>query len=643
MPWDTGLPDEQRQAACHVGSHACLRAGPGTGKTLTLSRRVVYLITEQNVSPKKILVLTFTRAAVHELRQKIQEELKPYKKELPRISTLHSFALRQLVRNFDRITTVPIPLRIADDWEERNIILEDLKGMLNINLKETREKFNRLSADWQTLKADKENWEEQYQDPEFIGAWREHSRIYGYTLRLQLVYELKKALEHNPDFLLEQSYKHLLVDEYQDLNPCDLAMIRQLVNQGTELFGTGDDDQSIYGFRFADPEGIRRFEKDYHPSSLLELEYCKRCDRKIIDVGQFVVRLDPRRIKKHLKPMPDAEEGEVQLLWFDNQNEEANTIARICKHLTQPGSYDPEDILILIRSDHNGVFSETLRQSLEAQGIPVACRTDYTAPLDCAEGRELLSYLRLLVNHNDHLAWRTLLQVRKNSIGAETISAVYNSALREGISFATTLMKIQDAPDHLPRFGSRLCVELKMIDNLLSQFSTKISEGEDLMDSIHQLAEYVIYDIEKREEILAYLQEITETSEEQKLVDLLSALSASMEDKEQEIEHERVNILTMHKAKGLTADAVFLVGAEDEYIPGNQLGEQKEGDERRLLYVSLTRARHNLFITHCKIRTGQQKYTGRESGKFKRTLCRFLSDIPISAQYGVDYLGSLGI
>jgi DNA helicase-2/ATP-dependent DNA helicase PcrA len=643
MPWDTGLLPEQRKAACHIGSHACLRAGPGTGKTLTLSRRVVYLITEQNVSPNEILALTFTRAAVHELRQKIQKELEPYGKTLPRVSTLHSFALRQLVKNSKKITTVPKPLRIADDWEERNIILEDLKVMLRITLRKMRDKFNRLSADWQRLKADEQNWEEEYQDPEFIGAWREHSQIYGYTLRLQLVYELKKALEHNPDFVLEKSYTNLLVDEYQDLNPCDLAMIRQLVRQGSELFATGDDDQSIYGFRFAEPEGIRRFEKDYHPSSLLELEYCKRCDRKIIDMSQFVVRLDPRRIKKRLSPMPDADDGEVQLLWFNNQNQEAKAIARICKNLVETQNYNPKDILILLRTDRNGVFSETLRQSLEAKGIPVAPRTEHNVPLDYAEGRELLSYLRLIANHDDHLAWRTLLKVRRNFIGPDTISAVYDWALRKGITFTAALEEMRKAPDQLPRLGNRLYAELTAINNLVSQFSAKLREGGDLIETLRELANQVIPNKEKREEILACFQEIVETSEEQNLVELLSALSASMEDKEQDIDHEKVNILTMHKAKGLTADVVFLIGAEDEHIPGTQLGEDKLGDERRLLYVSLTRARHKLFITRCKKRIGNQMYTGRNSGKPDRELCRFLRDIPIIVQSGIDYLNSQGI
>lgn len=643
MPWDTGLLDEQREAACHVGLHACLRAGPGTGKTLTLAKRVVYLIVGQNVSPNEILALTFTRAAAHELRQKVQEELEPYMKELPRISTLHSFALRQLLRNYDIITTVPSPLRIADDWEEQNIILEDLKGILDIDIRETRRKFNLLSSDWQTLDADKEKWEERYPDPEFLGAWRQHNRTYGYTLRSQLVYELKRALERNHDFLLEQSFKHILIDEYQDLNRCDLAVIKALSRRGTELFATGDDDQSIYGFRFAHPEGIRRFEKDYHPSSLLELKYCIRCDKKILDIGLFVAKLDTQRIEKPLEPMPDAGEGEVQLLRFNDQYEEADAVARICKHFIKVDGYLPEDILILIRSDRNGVFSEVLRQSMKAQDIPIACKTDYVAPLDSDEGRELLSILHLCARRDDHLAWRTLLQIRKNGlVGRKVISSVYDMALKEGITFAYALRRVKNSPNCIPKLGYRLYTELKAIDDLINQFDTEISEGENLIDKVRQLAENVVSDVEQRNEILAYLQGVIETSEAETLVDLLSALSASMEDKEQEVDPEKVNILTMHKAKGLTRDIVFLIDAEDEYIPGKQVGEE-EGDALRLLYVSLTRAKHILVITYCKERTGQQKWTGRNSGTKKRTLSRFLSDAPIAPQSGLDYLNSLGV
>lgn len=146
MPWDIGLLPEQRQAACHIGSHACLRAGPGTGKTLTLSRRVVYLITEQNVLPNEILALTFTRAAVHELRQQIQKELEPYDKVLPRVSTLHSFALRQLVRNFDKITAdVVFLVGAEDEYIPGNQLGEEKQGderrLLYVSLTRARYKL----------------------------------------------------------------------------------------------------------------------------------------------------------------------------------------------------------------------------------------------------------------------------------------------------------------------------------------------------------------------------------------------------------------------------------------------------------------------------------------------------------------------
>ena len=248
MKWDSGLLDAQKQAVVHIGKHARLLAGPGTGKTLTLTRRIAYLVSEKGISPEKILVLTFTRAAAFELRKRIAEILGDQQGKLVRVSTLHSFALRQLLRNSNLIDSLPRPLRIADDWEERHIILEDLKSILGYDLKTVREKFNLLSADWQTLDADNEEWENQFPDSRFIGAWRQHRKIFGYTLRSELVYQLKRAFEQIGEFSLESDYSYLLVDEYQDLNRCDLAVISAIRDKRVEVFVAGDDDQSIYGF-----------------------------------------------------------------------------------------------------------------------------------------------------------------------------------------------------------------------------------------------------------------------------------------------------------------------------------------------------------------------------------------------------------
>jgi DNA helicase-2/ATP-dependent DNA helicase PcrA len=157
MPWNDNLLTQQITAASHTGHHGRLLAGPGTGKTLVLTRRVVYLINERHVAPNEIVALTFTRAAARELRHRITIELGL--DPTPRVSTLHSFALRQLLRNSHRITTLPQPLRIADDWEERHIILENLKSTLGHNrISQTKELFSRLASDWESLAADEPNW-----------------------------------------------------------------------------------------------------------------------------------------------------------------------------------------------------------------------------------------------------------------------------------------------------------------------------------------------------------------------------------------------------------------------------------------------------------------------------------------------------
>ena len=238
MPWNDNLLEDQEKAAGHTGHHARLLAGPGTGKTLTLTRHICFLVENQEVPADTILAFTFTRAAAHELDQRVKAELS--KEQSPRISTLHSFALRQLVRNEALISSLPKPLRIADDWEERNVVLEDLKALLNLgNIREASDLLNELSADWQSLTADESDWEARFPNAQFLGSWREHRQIYGYTLRSELVYQLKKALEQRADFQLESPINHLLVDEYQDLNRCDLAVVQNIESRGVELFIAG--------------------------------------------------------------------------------------------------------------------------------------------------------------------------------------------------------------------------------------------------------------------------------------------------------------------------------------------------------------------------------------------------------------------
>lgn len=330
VQWDENLTKEQKKAASHRGAHARLLAGPGTGKTLTMTRRILWLITQQNIPPSEILALTFTRAAASELRRYVKDNLEGMSYRTPRVFTLHSFALKELLRNAS-LTRLPQPLRIADDYEERRVIIEELKQLIGKDVKKVKELLNELSADWQKLIADKPDWGMRFPDPKFLGAWKEHRGIYGYTLRAELVYRLKRVFEEHEESLdLEGPPKYVVIDEYQDLNACDPSVIKSLAALGSEIYCAGDDDQSIYGFRFANPEGIRRFTADYNPSTPLELDICQRCCKEILDYGLYVAKQDPRRIDKPIRPKDEVERGEVHVLRFLTQNEEAKGIGELC-------------------------------------------------------------------------------------------------------------------------------------------------------------------------------------------------------------------------------------------------------------------------------------------------------------------------
>jgi len=358
MSWDDNLTGEQSIAVRHIGSHARLLAGPGTGKTLVLTLRVLYLIQEKGVDPIDILVLTFTRAAASELRSRIMSSVGDIGSQVT-ISTLHSFALKTILHQ-GAAMRLPQPIRIADDWEERNIIQEDIKSILKLHkISDARELLEKLSADWEKLTIDQVP--DRYPDPRFLGAWSEHREIFGYTLRAELVYQLRHALEEG-HIRVGRVYKYVFVDEYQDLNPCDLSVVKMILNIGGELFVAGDDDQSIYGFRYAHPEGIRNFDQDYLESKALVLREFKRCGSTILEMANFVAEQDPRRLRKFTFAGPDAPQSEVHLLNFPDQQSETENVAKICKYLNEYLNINLKDILILLRSDRNEIFSKPIRE-----------------------------------------------------------------------------------------------------------------------------------------------------------------------------------------------------------------------------------------------------------------------------------------
>lgn len=654
MAWNDGLVGRQLEAARHSGTHARLLAGPGTGKTLTLTRRLVKLVTEDGVSPENLLAVTFTRINAYDLRRSVADQLAQYGVSMPRISTLHSYALRQLLRNSELITSLPQPLRIADDFEEKNIIRPDIAQMLGgLSGKQVREKFAELSSDWQSLAVEDTGY--QPADPGFMGAWRQHRKVFGYTLRSELVWQLKHAVEENPDeFALEVPVHHLLVDEYQDLNKCDLAVIRILAARGAEVFCAGDDDQSIYGFRRAHPAGIRRFLAEYQPSTPLGLDICWRCDRAIIGVGQYVANLDPLRLEKPLNPRDDSGDGEAHLLRFPNEDVEAEGVASICKFLTEIEGYAADDILVLLRSDHQRRYSSVLEAAIARRGLEANVRAERGGPMDEAPGRHLLCLMRLSVDKRDDLSWRTILHLvgRRNEIGSTTISSIYHHADENGLRFHQVLQRIEENPKLIPR-GGFVQQETVAVRELTAQLTdlteaelSNVQDGverararEELLERLADFAEIIISSREARQVVLTHVRKVADRADAAAFGQLLDALVGPEDTPDQELERGKINILTMHRAKGLSAKAIIIVAAEEQLIPGDDAGEAFD-DQRRLLYVSLTRAKHCLYVTYCNERGGRQMYSGSDSGNPRRTLTPFLRGaMPVES--GTQYVASL--
>jgi DNA helicase-2/ATP-dependent DNA helicase PcrA len=627
VAWDTDLSREQRRLASHEARILRLVAGPGTGKTRVMTRRVAYLIEEGGVDPSAILALTFSRAAAQELTQRLEVLLGEETGDRPGVYTLHAFALRQLLR-MGGAPVLPHPIRIADDYDETKVIEKELARLTGTTVRDVRDEIEDLASDWETLKADEDEWERQYPSPVFLGAWRQHRAVYGYTLRAELVYALKKALDEDPDLELEPEFTHVLVDEYQDLNRCELAVLERLVHDDRHLFVAGDDDQSIYGFRHAFPLGLRQFSETYPDAVEEELVECHRCDRDILAMGLNVAEQDVKRIPKELGPREDAEAGQVEAYRFRDISHEARGIAQICREVVDQADVAPGQIIVLVRSDPGNIYARPIVDALGEVDLQAELPTNPFAILDEDDGRRLVCLLRLLRQADDGLAWRELLKLRDNGIGDGGLMTVYRLAAERGERYYQTLQAIAEDPDILEyQLRNKLAEDVTAVNAMLAESEGLLDQpAEEALEEALDVAE--ITEGEERDEITDLLLELVADSEDATLGDVEEGLHGSrragFDEKEREGHVDRVQIMTMHAAKGLTADAVIVASCDDQLIPGETEDERDLDDQRRLLYVSLTRARHFLFVTFARERQGQQSH--RLQVPVRRTFSTFLRD-----------------
>lgn len=615
---------EQDAVLKHVaGKHGRLLAGPGTGKSAT----VIEWISRNSSHRAKLL--TFTRAATAELVEKLS---KRDNIQLDKPSTIHSFCIAVLLSN-GNIGDFPRPFRMADDWETDMIVQTTLSDRLHIRKNEVNELFKELAANWESLNPEQNPKISAQVRARFTGGWREHREVMGYSLLSELPYALRSALNDHND-LKGIDHQTLVVDEYQDLNACDLEVLRLIANKGCSIIAAGDDDQSIYSFRKAHPAGIQQFLQMYPGALNYPLTITRRCGKKVVEWANYVIQGDPARsaAKQALRASDMAPDGEVALLSFAGHKAEAKGIANLAQYLISKQVIPPSEILILLRSDHNGQFSRPIKDELKLLNIPFSDPNEVKKLLADTTNRKALCLMRIAVNREDSLAWASLLELTPG-IGKTFFNYIYERARDSRTTFGGGLLTARasdfpDLSDSLKR-KAKIFVDTNIttVNSITVPDKTPDGGWGTFISSCNGL--------NITDEFRTLLGKIDDRSEEGQSFDrYLGQMSPIAKDIAVE-KKEAVRIMTLSSSKGLTVKATIIAGLEQGLIP---MDECDLAEERRLLYVGMTRAEQFLFGTWAQMRRGPTARAGRQQVNVRRQLSTFVEGGPVQSTDGNAYL-----
>jgi len=632
MSWDDGLSPDQRRAAGHWGSSARVLAGPGTGKTRSLIQRVAYLLQDRRVPSDQIVALTFTRAAVRELQERLTRCLGVPEADLPLVCTLHSFALMTLLRHQAQSGIIQ-PLRVADDYEERHVLFPEIGRMIGRPPGEVEKALKAFEATWNTLDQEQEAWQAIEFRREFRTALRSLSEFYRFTLRAELVIRLLRLLDGNPLIGQDLGVRHLLVDEYQDLNYCDQQVIARLEEFGAYLFVVGDDDQSIYYFRHAYPDGIRQFTSHRPNCGDYPLNVCHRCPTSVVNRATSLIGWDRTRICRQLRPEPSAIPGEVHALQFRGYAAEADGIASICRAYVEAGFLQPQDISILLSRRS---LAKRIVDGLKSVDLPAIVLVPIW-PLGGRdepgyEGRLIYCVLRLLVDQYDALAARTWIGLQRG-IGLGTIESIREFCINRDLPLWDGLSAISTDPNQMLR-GRIVKDHFDELCALLEELRS-LKTVEDVWNRLVGPAEG--NPSADKAQVRRFLDRVMEEEQFGDLRALIHTLQTFDIEAETQLNTNAVRVMTMHKAKGLSSELVIIPALEQALMPG----QFDEDLARRMMYVAMTRSRRILIMTHALTRTGAQSHLGTADGQWQRKRSCFLDEIGIRSQSGRAFIASL--
>ncbi len=634
--YDT-LNNEQREAVFCTEGPLLMLAGAGSGKTRSLTHRIAYLIEEKGVAPWNILAITFTNKAAQEMRERV-DALVGYGSEDIWISTFHATCSRILRRHID-LLGYDRNFTIYDASDQKSLMKEVLKEM-KIDTKQFPER---------SVMSEISSAKNEYKSPldyrnEYGSNFRNHriADIYEhYQKRLKennaldfddLLVKMVDLFQTNPDVLehYQDRFQYIMVDEYQDTNTVQFLLVSLLAKKYRNLCVVGDDDQSIYKFRGANIYNILNFEKVFPDAQVIRLEQNYRSTQNILNAANGVIANNKGRKEKKL--WTENQKGElVHFKQYDTEYDEADGVVSRINFLAMRG-VQYKDMAILYRTNaQSRIFEEKLKQ----KNIPYAIVRGISF-YDRKEIKDLMSYLKVVDSGMDDLSVKRIINVPKRGIGQTTINRLQEFAILNQMSFLDAVFNADEIPE-----VARALAKLHKFADMIEEFREYASEHEisELLEHILDVTQYrAELEAEGTDESISRLEDIEELfndiayyeeeEENPNLRDFLAekdmyTLNAGIDNLEDE--NNKVLLMTLHNAKGLEFNNVFLGGMEEGVFPG--FGAMMSGDEseieeeRRLCYVGITRAKERLFLSAAKRRMlrGQTQYNRRS---------RFIDEIP---------------
>ncbi|MET8573821.1 DNA helicase PcrA [Streptomyces sp. NPDC005012] len=653
-----GLNENQRAAVRHAGSPLLIVAGAGSGKTRVLTHRIAYLLAERGVHPGQILAITFTNKAAGEMKERVEQLVGPRASAMW-VMTFHSACVRILRRESKRLgfTSSFSIYDAADSKRLMALVCRDL------DLDPKRFPPKSFSAKISNLKnelIDEEDFAAQATD----GFEKTLAQAYAmYQSRLReanaldfddLIMTTVNLFRAFPDVAesYRRRFRHVMVDEYQDTNHAQYALVRELVGGASEthdedvppapedvppaeLCVVGDADQSIYAFRGATIRNILDFEEDYPNATTILLEQNYRSTQTILSAANAVIERNESRRPKNLWTNAGAG-ARITGYVAPSEHDEAQFVADEIDRLTDAGDAKPGDVAVFYRTNaQSRVFEEVFIRV----GLPYKV-VGGVRFYERKEVRDVLSYLRVLANPEDAVPLRRILNVPKRGIGDRAEAMIEALARRERISFPQALVRVDEAYG----MAARSTNAVKRFNTLMEDLRTVVESGagpatvlEAVLERTGYLAELQASTdpqdetrIENLQELAAvaleFEQETAEAEGGSTLADFLERV-ALVADSDQIPDEEDgdgvITLMTLHTAKGLEFPVVFLTGMEEGVFPHMRaLSQTKElEEERRLAYVGITRARERLYLTRAELRSawGQPSYNPAS---------RFLDEIP---------------